>query len=168
MANYDPQIANILLSNFSEAHRTAKLLNSSYQRMTDIMPLTEDFFNELDDNEKDKLDAFRVRFADLQDCLGNKIFRSILLLEEEVIGSQLDILNKIAKREIISSFEDWKKMRNIRNIFSHDYPEHDLQKAEALNIAYKMTPELIKIFNEAFEYVKNTIKLSLKNIKKIS
>jgi hypothetical protein len=37
------------------------------------------------------LDAFRVRYADAQDIPSNKTFRSVLKVEEESVGSQLDM-----------------------------------------------------------------------------
>ncbi len=57
----------------------------------------------------DKLDAFRVRFCDLQVVLGNKVFRSLLTLEMEPNGSNLDLLNRIDKRGLLPSFELCKK-----------------------------------------------------------
>ncbi len=132
----DQKIAALFLQNFNEAYRLAKLLMSSYNRITNLMPLKGSSLLSLNAEELDRLDAFRVRYCDLQDSLGNKTFRSILLLEEELPGSNLDILNKMEKREIIKTFDEWKLLRYIRNLFSHDYPETDQDKAEALNIAY--------------------------------
>lgn len=95
---YDIKLANLFYANFKEADRSANLLLSSYQRLKNLFPIKSNALDKLTEEEKDKLDAFRVRFCDLQDVIGNKIFRSILLLEEEELGSQLDIFNKIAKR----------------------------------------------------------------------
>ena len=36
------------------------------------------------------------------------------------------------KRGILNSFDEWKRLREIRNLFAHDYPETDEEKAEAL------------------------------------
>ena len=64
--HYDQQKANILLANLNEAHRTIKLLQSSLQRLASIMPLSiENNFSNLDAEDLDRLDAFRVRFADI-------------------------------------------------------------------------------------------------------
>jgi hypothetical protein len=90
---------------------------------------------QLDDGGKERLDAFRVRFADLQDLLASKVFRSLLLLEEEQPVSQLDVLNAIEKRGIAPSFYEWKRLREARNAFMHDDPEHSNESAEALTLA---------------------------------
>ncbi|MFI5343921.1 MAG: hypothetical protein ACHQUC_06845 [Chlamydiales bacterium] len=158
---YDDKLAALFLMNFKESYRSAKLLMLSHARVSDLIPLTGTKIKQLSIDELDKLDAFRVRFCDLQDSLGSKTFRTLLKLEEENIGTQLDIINKIEKRRIISSFEGWKNMREIRNLFSHDYPENDEQLAEAINIAYKNSAGLISVLNNVKLYVQEHIKIPM-------
>jgi len=157
----DSNYAKLFLQNFREAHRTAKLLASSLERLSDLMPLKKAPLDDLTDDNKDKLDAFRVRYSDLQDRLNAKVFRGILALEEEQIGSQLDVINKAAKRHLIKSFDAWKSLRDIRNIFSHEYPESEDERREALNEAYKTTPELLIVMSNVHQYAANTLKLSM-------
>ncbi len=159
---YDKNIAKLFLLNFNEAYRSAKLLLTSYDRVSNMIPLNNESFQGLSEDDMDKLDAFRVRYCDLQDSLGNKTFRSILLLEEEQIGSNLDILNKMEKREILKSFEDWKELRDIRNLFSHDYPETDEEKAEALNAAYSGTLKLLETLEKVIDYMEKKLNFSMK------
>ncbi len=159
---YDKKIAELFILNFNEAYRSGKLLLESHKRIGKLIPLEEGFLKKLEIDDLDKLDAFRVRFCDLQDSLGNKTFRSILNLEEEETGSNLDTLNKMVKRGIINSFDDWKKLRNIRNLFSHDYPDSDKEKAEALNIAYSFSLKLIGTLDNVIKYMEQTLNLPLK------
>jgi hypothetical protein len=158
---YDKKIAELFLLNFNEAYRSGKLLLSSYDRIASLIPLKGNLLNSLSLDNLDKLDAFRVRYCDLQDSLGHKTFRGILILEEEEAGSNLDILNKMEKRGLISSFNEWKSLRNIRNQFSHDYPESDEEKADILNIAYSNTTKLVSIVDNVIDYAHNKIKLSM-------
>ncbi len=116
---------------------------------------------DLSNDELDRLDAFRVRFCDLQDWLGAKVFRSLLVVEEEKPGTQLDIVNKMEKRGIITSFEQWKKFREVRNLFSHDYPEDDEQRAEALTIAHSYLSGLIAILDRLRDYADQKISISM-------
>ena len=164
----DRNKVKLFLMNFDEAHRTAGLLRSSYSRLRPLMPLTGEKMSRFDDEELDRLDAFRVRFGDLQDLIGAKLFRSILSLEEEVIGSQLDSINKMEKRGIIPSFEAWKEIRDIRNLFIHDYPDDDEQRAVSLNIAYESVSQLIDVFNAIREYVERKLHISLDKFTEIS
>lgn len=157
--DFDKDLAKLFLLNFNEAYRSAKLLMLSFNRMASLIPLKPDSLKTLNADDLDKLDAFRVRFCDLQDSLGNKVFRSIINLEEEQTGSNLDTLNKMEKRGIINSFPVWKHLREIRNLFSHDYPETDEEKAEALNIAYWSTQELVNIVNNIINYMGTALPL---------
>lgn len=79
---FDKKIAELFLLNFREAYRFAKLLLSSYSRITHLMPLQGESFTVLTDDDLDKLDAFRVRYCDLQDSLGNKTFRTLLIHQQ--------------------------------------------------------------------------------------
>jgi len=99
----------------------------------------------LGDESLERLDAFRVRYAQLQDVLANKLFRGLLRLEEETTGSMLDVLNAMEKRGIIISFDDWKMLRELRNTFMHDYPDHVGLRAEALTQAHSMASELCQV-----------------------
>ncbi len=97
----------------------------------------------------------------IQDSLGNKTFRSILSLEEEHSGSNLDMLNKMEKRGVLNSFEEWKELREIRNLFSHDCPETDEEKVEALNIAYLNTLKLLCTVDNVIIYMKSKLGFSM-------
>lgn len=164
---FDQKLVGLFLQNFNEAYRSAKLLQSSYIRMKTLMPMTLEVFKNLTHEDMDMIDAFRVRFCDFQDTLGNKVFRSILIMEEEAIGSSIDILNMMEKRLIIDSFDSFKKVRNIRNAFSHDYPESDDGKIELLNNAYEHTYILFKILNKIIEYNNKKLNLSMPNFIKL-
>ena len=93
---YDQAKANILTNNIREVNRAAKNVLTSLQRLQNLMPIKQTILDDLSEDDKEMLDAFRVRYCDLQDSLGGKLFRSLLVLEEEEIGSQIDVLNKIA------------------------------------------------------------------------
>ncbi len=159
--DYDKNLANLFFLNFNEAYRSAQLLMMSYDRTAKLFPLKAEVLNSLTPDDLDKLDAFRVRYCDVQDSLGNKTFRSILMLEEEELGSNLDILNKMEKREILHSFEEWKELREIRNLFSHDYPETDEEKVEILNLAYAHTLQLVVTLDKVIEYMKSKLSFTM-------
>lgn len=71
----------------------------------------------------------------------------------------LDTLNKMEKREILESIEDWRKIRTIRNDFAHDYPNHESERAEALNAAWQQAPIIIEILNKIANYFSKNIEL---------
>ena len=164
---YDQKLAKLFIMNFNEAFRSAKLLATSYQRISHLIPLDGETLTSLQIEDLDRLDAFRVRLCDLQDSMGSKIFRSLIALEEEQIGSQLDIINKMVKKGVLSSFELWKTLRDIRNSFSHDYPDDDNTRAESLTIAYQHTNSLLDVLNSIGHYAHKQIGISLDEFEEV-
>lgn len=166
--HFDTKLLNLFIQNVDESYRLAKLILLSYPRVKSFFPLSGETLTSLDIDALDKLDAFRVRFCDLQDALGNKVFRSLLMLEMETIGSNLDVLNQIEKRELISSFGTWQDIRHIRNLFIHDYPDTIDFKAKILSEAFRKTPELISVLNRVLNYVHQVLKIDLKEFQKLN
>ena len=135
----------LLLQNWSQVCRTAKRLSVSVSRLNPYLPLSADELKNADEDLCEKLDAFRVRFGDLQDSLGAKTFRSLLLTEDEEPVNMADTLNRMEKRGIIQSADYWRKLREIRNAFAHDYPEAEATRAEAINLAWRSAPGMLEV-----------------------
>ena len=157
--SYDPKLAALFLANFREGVRAARNLRVSVDRTAHLFPLDGAKLDALDEEGLERLDAFRVRFADLQDLLAGKIFRGLLMLEEETPLSQLDVLNAMEKRAIIPSFQAWKRLRDVRNIFMHDYPEHANDRAAALSLAATGARELAAVLERVRDYAAERIGL---------
>ncbi len=152
---YDPDLAALFVANWGEAARAAERLAVSLRRTAHLFPLTAAGLRSLDEESLERLDAFRVRYAGLQDILANKLFRSLLALEEEPTRSMLDVLNAMEKLEVIESFESWKRWRELRNAFMHDYPQEDDLKASALTEAHASAPRLLELLERIRRYVVN-------------
>jgi len=60
----------------------------------------------------------------LQDYMGNKLFKAFLAEIGEYTDNMsfLDVLDKLEKLGIISSAENWLKLRKLRNKLAHEYP----------------------------------------------
>jgi hypothetical protein len=160
---HDPKLAALFVANYQEGARAARNLRTSLERTAHLFPLDGPTLDGLDVEARERLDAFRVRFADLQDLLSGKIFRSLLLVEEERPISQLDVLNAMEKRRIIPSFQAWKRLRDIRNAFMHDYPEHSAERAEALTLAADGAREILDVLDRIADYAIKNIGLMLPN-----
>lgn len=145
MGSVESKYIALFANNWSEALRTAARLSSSLNRLAVDFPISAENLNTADDDLQDKIDAFRVRFADLQDCIGHKLFRNLLKLEDESPVSMIDVLNMMEKRGILTSVYQWKLLREVRNAFSHDYPESETERAEALNLAWVNAEQLLLI-----------------------
>jgi hypothetical protein len=159
--HFDANLLQIFIYNFSEAYRSGALLTRSYPRVKKLISKDTNFLKDMDLDALDKLDAFRVRFCDLQVVLGNKVFRSLLTLEMEPNGSNLDLLNRIDKRGLLPSFELWQEIRNIRNLFIHDYPETEDFRCQILAKALELTPDLINVINRILKYAEEIVHIDV-------
>ena len=140
----------LLHQNWSQACRTARRLSVSLSRLENYLPVTAAIISAGDEELMERLDAFRVRYGDLQDCLGNKAFRNVLLAEDEEPVNMADTLNRIEKRGILSSADLWRNMRAIRNAFAQDAfyqdgREAEEERADAINLAWQSAGELLSI-----------------------
>lgn len=160
-SSFDRKLAALFLANCGEAERAAENLRISLSRTAHLLPLDGATLEILDEDARERLDAFRVRFSDLQDLLSGKIFRGLLILEEEKPISQLDVLNAMEKRAIIPSFQEWKRLREIRNAFTHDYPAHANDRAEALTLAVEGALELLAVWDRVGGYATDHFGLAL-------
>jgi len=104
-----------------------KILENIREKVNMIygLPLKEADFLDIKENNIFWLDTLAYRFSKIQSILGEKVFREILeYLEYDLEGkSYLDILEYIEREEIIPSIFEWKRLIEIRNTLSHDYPE---------------------------------------------
>jgi uncharacterized protein YkuJ len=83
--------------------------------------------NILEDNQKLAYsDQIIYRFSKLQDCMGVKLFKSVLLYQGENVKIPfLDILNQLERIDIVN-IDDWFEIRDLRNEIAHDYDDNDL------------------------------------------
>ncbi|MDQ6969612.1 MAG: hypothetical protein Q9M16_03790 [Mariprofundus sp.] len=129
--------------------RHADRLQWSMKAMETHLPFTSESLNHLTDIEVAILDQFSTRFARLQDMMGMKLFPVVLELTKE--PGELDVfvdkLNRLEKIGAIPSTDRWLVLREMRNIFSHEYPDDPEIQAAILNKAFKLADELIETFN---------------------
>ncbi len=87
-------------------------------------------------------DQIIYRFSKLQDCMGAKLFKSVLLYEGENVNKPfLDILNQLEAIGIIN-VDEWFEIRDLRNEISHDYEDNDEIAINILNTIYKLKLDL--------------------------
>jgi hypothetical protein len=126
------------------------------KKMNSFMPLTLESFRQLSDDEVEHVDQFLFRFAKLQDALGGKLFKSILLfLEEDDVRKMpfLDILNRLEQLAIIDDVDSWLLLRELRNELAHEY-EDDETAYKKVNQIYEKREQLEKISLSAKQFLK--------------
>ena len=137
-----------------ECDRHINRIESSSKKMSAFMPLDKEKYINLSDDEVEHIDQFLFRFAKLQDAMGQKLFRAILIyLNEDIEGKPfIDILNTMEKIGLIDSAYAWRELRDIRNELSHNYEDEPEQMSEAINKIYDKRSSLINIYKKIKSY----------------
>jgi hypothetical protein len=125
--------------------RHADRLTWAVTRLETKFPFSPDTLKTIDDVELAILDQFLTRFAKLQDAMGAKLFPAILELTKEQgdLVVFIDKLNRLEKIGAIPSAESWLLLREMRNSFSHDYPDDPEIQSAILNKAYNFAGKLL-------------------------
>jgi hypothetical protein len=110
-----------------------------------LLPITQERFLSLQDEEMAYLELMTNRFAKLQDMIGSKVFPYLIqcMMEDTKGPSFLDLLSLLEKLDLIPSVEFWIDLRNIRNFVSHEYPDDLDLTVKHLNQIYEATLTLL-------------------------
>ncbi len=132
----------------AECDKHQQRMNSAFHKIENKLPLTEQSYLLLDEEDISHIDQFLFRFAKLQDAIGQRFFKAILeLLEEDVEGLPfIDLLNKLEKLNLIHSTAQWQSLREIRNAVSHEYDDSPELMAQVLNAVFMARIELFQIY----------------------
>ncbi|GAB4450462.1 MAG: hypothetical protein OHK0036_09190 [Bacteroidia bacterium] len=131
-------------------------LNESYERCLKF-GWKEKYTNE----ELIDIDALTSRFARSSDIIMKKIFRYLDEIELEPNKSILDRIHSAEKRNLISSSEKWKEIRNLRNYISHEYST--FQISETFKEVMNTIPEIITTYQNLVNYI-DDLKFKYKNL----
>lgn len=110
-------------------------LNWSMKQMQPHIPFTADTLSDLNDIDLAILDQFSTRFSKLQDVMGEKLFPAVLGLTKEPgnLVAFVDKLQRMEKIGAIHSADDWLLLREMRNAFSHEYPDDPAIQASIID-----------------------------------
>lgn len=135
----------------SEIDRHIKQIEAILPDIQKWLPLQK---QDLDNTEIVKtIDSFIYRFTKIQDKMGEKLFPAVLkeLQEYKPNMPLLDILNKLEKFELIDSVDIWIDLRKLRNHLTHDYPNHEAEIIETINLSittyFKMKEMYLNLLN---------------------
>lgn len=148
-----------LLEAFAECARHSRRMLSAYNKVLFIFPMVVDKYRTLTDDEVEHIEMV-YRFSKLQDSIGERLFKSVLMFLEEDIKNKpfLDVLNRLEQLELLSSKDEWLRLRKLRNELSHEYSNEDEENMAALNMLF----EEIKIKNGILDGIRNYFDLHLR------
>jgi len=133
---------------FHECDKHILRIKSATKKMSSSMPLDEIKYLNLTDDEVEHIDQFLFRFSKLQDTIGEKLFKTILLFLDEDIENKpfIDILNRLEKLELIESANIWRELRKDRSDLSHTYDDEPEEMAKSINKLYEKKDILILMY----------------------
>ncbi len=161
MTTFDQNYLTQFVHNLRLCEKAADNLEFTLAGLQAIFPLDDERLANLSRETVEKLDAMSSRFSRLQDLLGDRLFRSLLLLESEPRQRFLDVLNLMENRGIIESTQKWIELRNMRNEASHGYIDEIAQLANVLTSLFEQAPALIETSERVKKYATSVLQLSL-------
>ncbi|MDM8557388.1 hypothetical protein [Candidatus Parabeggiatoa sp. HSG14] len=161
MTIFDQTYVTQFVQNLEKCEKAKNNLEYTLTGLQDIFPLDGEKLANLSREMVEKIDAMSTRFSRLQDLLGNRVFRSLTLLESEPRQRFLDVLNLMESRGIIESTQNWIELRNMRNEASHDYIEDTDKLAVVLTDIFTQAPLLIETVNQVERYATDVLQVSL-------
>lgn len=133
------------------ARAAARVLEESRGRVGAILALSDR--SALSVEQRESCEALTSRFARLCDFLVQRLFRTVDQIELVDEGTILDRLARAEKREIVSSAEAWRELRELRNEIAHDYLIESLDRV--LVEAHRRAPELLAAVPSLEAYVRS-------------
>jgi hypothetical protein len=148
---------------FYECDKHLLRIAQASNNLESTMPLDEKKYLNLTNEKIQALDQFLFRFAKLQDAIGQKLFRNILLyLGEDIEGKPfIDILNLMEKLYLLDNMSEWRELREDRNELAHNYEDEAEMMSATINNLYNKKEILkdvylkIKKFYQKREKVEN-------------
>ncbi len=103
------------------------------------------------------VNSFLFNYIKIQDKIGSKLFKNLLFFLKELDDfsiPMIDVLHLLEKLNIISSIEEWDKLREIRNVITHEYPFDIDERIENIELSLEGYKMLAGLFNAIEVYVK--------------
>ncbi len=97
------------------------------------------------------VNSFLFNVGRLQDNMGAKFFKEVLLELREIDTAavpMLDVIHKLEKLRIVDSLEEWDHLREIRNALTHDYSTDFDDRVQNVKRAMWAFEELRRIYAE--------------------
>lgn len=136
----------IFVSELAACERHAERLRWALGTLDPLRPLSPAGMAQLDEVTIAVIDQFSVRFSKLQDAMGARLLPGVLELTGEYgdLVAFIDKLNRLEKLGAIHSSARWLDLREMRNQFSHDYPEDPAIQASLLNKGFLQAELLLE------------------------
>ncbi len=153
------KLKQILNQQIQLAEKHKLRLENAYAKMSEFMPLTAESYAELNEEQIVYIDQYLYRFANLQDTIGNKLFRLVLESLGEVTTNKsfIDIFNRLEQLGIIENYDLWIELREIRNEIAHEYEDNPEINSAKLNLIFTHKANLVKYLDRITKEINRVI-----------
>lgn len=118
------------------ARTVAASLRRSLDRLAPLLPIDANGAVALDEDGRDRMDAFIKRFENLVNTLQDQVFRLIAehgLARDPARMSRRDTLDYMEKPGVLAEADPFHDAVRLRNRLSHMYPDDPARQAGQLN-----------------------------------
>jgi hypothetical protein len=143
------ELNSLLKVELVKAEKAEKRLQASYQKSKQLIGNKQNY----SDDELEVIEGLTARFARLSDILINKIFCLIEKIDLDDSKTIRDSIILAEKKGLISSSENFFRIRELRNLTAHEYEEEDL---------FAVISEIVNLSPELFDSLGRTKKYSTK------
>ena len=149
---------------FYECDKHLQRVQSSAQELESVMPLDAQSYTNLNEEQVKVLDQFLFRFSKLQDAMGQKLFKMILLyLGEEIEGKPfIDLLNLMEKLRLLENAGIWRELREDRNELAHNYEDKPEEMSLTINKLFEKRLVLQNIYLHIKDFYTRKMNVSKK------
>lgn len=137
------QIA-ILEEHMEALRESIKWLKRSYEICQQSKEPSED-----DPEAMDAFESLTARFGRTTDILFNKVFKSIVFLEEQEYKSWLDMMFFLQKQGILYDISNARYLKELRNDIVHEYQFSEI--SELFEEVLRQTPNLLTLCNKGLK-----------------
>ncbi|MGB4359443.1 MAG: hypothetical protein WBJ19_03390 [Rhodoferax sp.] len=144
MKNTPEQLALQHIQTVCQGH--AEALSEALQDMQ-LRALSADDYSHMSKSDRRLLDQFAYRYTRLQDDMGARLMPAVLKVLGEDIAplSAIDRFTRLEQLGWLPSADEWLTLRQIRNQFSHDYPDSPVERFERLQAAVQAARQLLTV-----------------------
>jgi hypothetical protein len=127
----------------------AQALQDALQDMA-LRALTPAQYSQLAKDDRRLLDQFAYRYTRLQDDMGTRLMPAILkaLGEDVAPMSAIDRFARLEQLGWLPSADAWATLRQIRNQFTHDYPDDVAERFDRLQAATAAAGQLLTVMEQ--------------------
>ena len=134
----------VLEETLSGLRQAATRLLATHESVGILFPLTAEKFEALEETDRERLDAYAIRYSRCQDLL-YPTMRALARAQLEPKGERsfLELFALMQKQQVVGEIEDWEGQCNLRNTVSHEYPDAGTI-VEILNGIGEAVPEVLR------------------------